>query len=128
MASSSVLQELAITAELCGANLTPAAAKALVIEIGTEREDDLLVGLRMMRREHKGRFTLADVLEFSREARKERIAKVKTCCWCPKPAVEGSPYCGPHTEHMRQIEQGRLTKFDVSETVASKVVAKREPA
>lgn len=123
MASRAVVEELAITAELCGAQLTPAGAAAMLREIGTERDDDLICGLRLMRREHKGRFTCADVLEFSRIAKADRIASTKTCCWCPAPAADGSDYCLPHTEHMRQIEAGRLRKMPP--VAAGTIVAKR---
>ena len=112
MASSAVVQELAITAELCGWALTPAGAKALLAELQTEREDDLLVGLRMMRREHRGRFSCADVLDFARQARRDRIDAMKRCLWCPVEAQDGSDYCREHTAHHQQIEDGRLKKID----------------
>lgn len=125
MASSEVIQELAITAELCGAALSDAAAAVLVAELEDEREDDLLAGLRKMRREHRGRFTLADVLEFSLDARRERISKIRTCCWCPLPAVRDSHYCAAHTEHNRRIERGELRKIDAEALADHMIVARR---
>lgn len=112
MPSSAVLKELAITAELCGAALTDAAAMALVRELETEREDDLLAGLRKMRREHRGRFTLADVLDFASEAKKERVAKRKLCLWCPVEVVPAKDYCPEHQRHYDEIQAGRTRAID----------------
>lgn len=127
MSSNAVVEELAITAELCGADrLTQAGAMAMLRELETEREDDLLAGLRLMRREHKGRFTCADILGFSSQAKVERMGKIKRCLWCPVAAKDGSDYCPDHTDHMRQIAAGRLRKMPT--VSVGTIVAKRERA
>ena len=127
MSSNAVVEELAITAELCGADrLTPAGARAMLRELETEREDDLLVGLRMMRREHKGKFTCADVLDFSHRAKAERVSKIKRCLWCPLEVQAGSDYCPEHAEHYKQIQAGRLRQMPP--VAVGTIVAKKEAA
>lgn len=58
-----VLEALAVTAELCGAELSDAAAKVMVADLSVHPEADVLLALTRLRHEHKGRLSLAAIIE-----------------------------------------------------------------
>lgn len=62
MAAIDLIQALAATAELCGTNLSEAAAKMLLNDLGDYDERAVLVALSKCRRELKGRLTLAEIV------------------------------------------------------------------
>lgn len=61
--SSRIAKALAVTAELTGTDLTPAAARVMVQDLTEWPEEQVLAALRRCRRELKGRLTLAAILE-----------------------------------------------------------------
>jgi hypothetical protein len=62
MAVVDLIQALAATAELCGTNLSEAAAKMLLTDLADYDERAVLVALSKCRRELKGRLTLAEII------------------------------------------------------------------
>lgn len=62
MAAIELIQALAATAELCGTNLSEAAAKLLLMDLADYDERAVLVALSKCRRELKGRLTLAEIV------------------------------------------------------------------
>jgi hypothetical protein len=62
-ASTEVLQALAVTAEVCGADLSPAAAKIIAGDLAEHPAEAVLQALVRVRREHKGRLSLAAIIE-----------------------------------------------------------------
>jgi len=58
-----ILQALAVTAELCGSDLSEAAGKVIVADLAAYPPEAVLLALTRVRREHKGRLTLAAILE-----------------------------------------------------------------
>lgn len=62
MAAIDLIQALAATAELCGTNLSEAAAKMLLTDLTDYDERAVLVALSKCRRELKGRLTLAEII------------------------------------------------------------------
>ncbi|MCF7695263.1 MULTISPECIES: hypothetical protein [Mycetohabitans] len=62
MAAADLIQAVAATAELCGTNLSEAAAKMLVADLAAFDEQAVIVALSKCRREIKGRLTLAEIL------------------------------------------------------------------
>lgn len=62
MAAIELIQALAATAELCGTNLSEAAAKLLLSDLAEYDEKAVLVALSKCRRELKGRLTLAEIV------------------------------------------------------------------
>lgn len=62
MATVELIQALATTAELCGTNLSEAAAKLMLTDLAEFDERAVLVALSKCRRELKGRLTIADVI------------------------------------------------------------------
>lgn len=62
MAAVDLIQALAATAELCGTNLSEAAAKMLLSDLSDYDERAVLVALSKCRRELKGRLTLAEIV------------------------------------------------------------------
>ncbi|KDR39183.1 hypothetical protein BG61_34330 [Caballeronia glathei] len=62
MAAVDLIQALAATAELCGTNLSEAAAKMLLTDLADYDERAVLVALSKCRRELKGRLTLAEII------------------------------------------------------------------
>jgi hypothetical protein len=62
MASSALLQAVAVTAELCGRVFTPAAAKVFVDDLSAYPEHQVLGALRRCRREVKGVLSVQDVV------------------------------------------------------------------
>lgn len=61
-ASKQFLQALAVTVELTGTDLSPAAAKVMADDLAQYPEAQVLPALMRCRRELKGRLTIADVL------------------------------------------------------------------
>lgn len=62
MADIELIQALAATAELCGTNLSEAAAKLLLTDLAEYDPRAVLVALSKCRRELKGRLTLAEIV------------------------------------------------------------------
>jgi hypothetical protein len=62
MLSQKIIQELAVTAELCGADMSEAAARVMCAELAVYSEREVLGALSRLRREHQGRFTLAAII------------------------------------------------------------------
>lgn len=62
MATIDLIQAIAATAELCGTNLSEAAAKLLLADLSQFDERAVLVALTKCRRELKGRLTLAEII------------------------------------------------------------------
>ncbi|WP_250512678.1 hypothetical protein [Caballeronia sp. INDeC2] len=62
MAAVDLIQALAATAELCGTNLSEAAAKLLLMDLAEYDERAVMVALSKCRRELKGRLTLAEIV------------------------------------------------------------------
>ena len=60
--SNRIIQELAVTAELCGTEMSAAAAQVICAELECYPEDAVLGALSMLRREHQGRLTLASII------------------------------------------------------------------
>lgn len=60
--SNRVIQELAVTAELCGTEMSDAAARVMCAELAVYPESAVLGALSKLRREHQGRFTLAAII------------------------------------------------------------------
>lgn len=117
MASRAVLEALAVTAELCGASLSPAAAQIIVADLAQFDDGEVLEALTRMRREHEGRFSLAAIIKFVEAVREENKIKnrpIQTCSYCPRPATRGG-CCEVHHRHyntnaattFRSIEQIR---------------------
>ena len=108
MASNEVVKALAVCAELCGANLSEGAARVIVAELEGEQEPDVLAGLTRMRREHDGRFSLAAVLRFIKDARRDRLVSQKTCWVCGAPALGPHSACATHLDTDRQWDARRV--------------------
>jgi hypothetical protein len=62
MASIDLIQAIAATAELCGTNLSEAAAGMLLGDLSEYDERGVLVALTKCRKELKGRLTLAEII------------------------------------------------------------------
>lgn len=62
MAAVDLIQALAATAELCGTNLSEAAAKLLLSDLSEYDERAVVAALSKCRRELKGRLTLAEIV------------------------------------------------------------------
>lgn len=62
MSQADVLQAIAVTAELCGTNLSEPAARLLLQDLSKFDERAVLTALSKCRRELKGRLTLAEVI------------------------------------------------------------------
>lgn len=62
MADIELIQALAATAELCGTNLSEAAAKLMLADLSEYDERAVLHALSKCRRELKGRLTLAEIV------------------------------------------------------------------
>lgn len=62
MSQADVLQAIAVTAELCGTNLSEPAARLLLQDLSKFDEQAVLTSLSKCRRELKGRLTLAEVI------------------------------------------------------------------
>jgi len=60
--SKTLIEALAITAELTGATLSPAAAKVLLADLSIYPEDMVLGALRRCRKEMKGRFCIQEII------------------------------------------------------------------
>lgn len=60
--SQKIIQELAVTAELCGAEMSAPAAQVMCAELSVYPERAVLGALSRLRREHQGRFTLAAII------------------------------------------------------------------
>lgn len=60
--SKALLQAIAVTAELTGTELSPAAAKVMATDLAAFPEPQVIGALTRCRRELKGRMTVADVL------------------------------------------------------------------
>lgn len=58
----SLHEDIAVTAELCGTNLSEAAALVLTAELAAYDRQQVLGALRRCRRELKGRLTMAEIL------------------------------------------------------------------
>lgn len=63
MVSQSVAEALAVTAELCGGDISEAAAKIMLADLANYPERAVLDALVRLRREHKGRLSLAAIIE-----------------------------------------------------------------
>lgn len=62
MATSRVLEAIAVTAELCGKVFSPAAARQFAADLSAYPENQVLGALERCRREVKGVLSLADVI------------------------------------------------------------------
>ncbi|MBK3333528.1 hypothetical protein [Burkholderia pseudomallei] len=62
MATSRVLEAIAVTAELCGKVFSPAAARQFAADLSPYPESQVLCALERCRREVKGVLSLADVI------------------------------------------------------------------
>lgn len=62
MVSSSILQAVAVTAELCGRTFSPEAAAVFVSDLDGFSEPQLLTALKRCRREVRGALTVQDVV------------------------------------------------------------------
>ena len=60
--SNRILQDLAVTAELCGTEMSQAAAQVMCAELSAYPETSVLAALSRLRREHQGRLTLAAII------------------------------------------------------------------
>lgn len=60
--STRIIQELAVTAELCGTQMSEAAARVMCAELAVYPEHVVLGALSRLRREHQGRLTLAAII------------------------------------------------------------------
>lgn len=69
MASSSILQAVAVTAELCGRTFSPEAAAVFVSDLDGFSEPALLAALKRCRREVRGALTVQDVISRIDDAR-----------------------------------------------------------
>ncbi len=63
MASRKLIEAVAVTAELCGRQYTPAAAKAFIMDLEGFPEDAVIKSLRRCRMEVSGFLTVADVIK-----------------------------------------------------------------
>lgn len=61
--STGLLQALAVTAELCGAELSDGAARVMLEDLAEFPEAAVLKALVRVRREHRGKLTLSAVIE-----------------------------------------------------------------
>lgn len=94
--SSEIVKALAVCSELCGGQpVSEAAARIVVKELSSFQETDVLAGLEEMRRTHEGRFSLAAVLKFVRDARQARIVRETKCVICGMAAGQNG-YCLEH--------------------------------
>lgn len=57
-----LMEALAVTAEVCGADISPAAAKIMAAELAGEPFNAVITALVKLRREHSGRLTLAAIM------------------------------------------------------------------
>ena len=69
MVSSSILQAVAVTAELCGRTFSPEAASVFVSDLDGFSEPALLTALKRCRREVRGVLTVQDVVSRIDDAR-----------------------------------------------------------
>src|SRR5689334_2381287 len=111
MASDEVVKALAVCAELCGANLSDGAAKIIVADLAAHKEQDVLKGLETMRRSHDGRFSLAAILKYVQQAKRDRIASLNTCYICGELATKPGSLCEQHYDYNRKVieERKRIT-------------------
>lgn len=63
MQNVELLKALAVTAEVCGASISNAAAQVFVAELSLYPEHTVFAALRRLNREHKGQLTLASIIE-----------------------------------------------------------------
>lgn len=61
--SIAVAQALAVTAEVCGSEMSEAAAKIMLADLADYPDAMVLAALQRVRREHKGRLVLAAIIE-----------------------------------------------------------------
>ena len=61
--SSELLQAIAVTAELCGTQLSESAARVFISDLAKYPHEQVLAALVRCRRECRGRLTLADVIQ-----------------------------------------------------------------
>ncbi len=62
MASTELIQAIAVTAELTGTTLSPTAASVMAMDLAEYPEEQVLRALVRVRRELKGKLTIADVI------------------------------------------------------------------
>lgn len=62
MSQADVLKAIAVTSELCGTNLSEAAARVLLDDLAKFDEQAVVLALSKCRRELKGRLTLAEIV------------------------------------------------------------------
>lgn len=61
--SRRVIEALAVTAEICGGEISDAAARVMLADLSAYPENAVLGALQRLRREHKGRLVLAAIIE-----------------------------------------------------------------
>ncbi|MES2488531.1 MAG: hypothetical protein V4607_01980 [Pseudomonadota bacterium] len=60
--SRRVIEALAVTAEICGGEISDAAAKVMLMDLSAYPEQAVLAALQRLRREHSGRLVLAAII------------------------------------------------------------------
>jgi len=63
MASKEMIQALAVTAELMGNEMTPAAARMMCDDLGAYPDNLVIDALQRVRREVKGRLSISDIIQ-----------------------------------------------------------------
>jgi hypothetical protein len=86
--SNRIIQELAVTAELCGTEMSAAAAQVMCAELEGYPEDSVLGALCRLRREHQGRLTLASIISRLDDG---RPGAEEAWALFPKNEMESSP-------------------------------------
>ena len=61
--NTEIIKALAVTAEICGGEMSDAAARVMLADLSEYPDEKVLEALKRVRRENKGRLTLAAILE-----------------------------------------------------------------
>jgi len=113
-ASKTLLQAIAVAAELTGTELSVPAAKVFAADLARYDEDQVIAALDRCRRELRGRLTIADVLIRLQDGRPGPEE-----AWAILPKDEASS--GVWTDEMRQAAAVAQPLIDVGDLVAGRM-------
>lgn len=117
MSQADLLQAIAVTAELCGTNLSEPAARLFLQDLSSFDEKAVLKALSKCRREIKGRLTLAEIITRIDDGRPGAEE-----AWAMLPRDEGTTVVW--TEEMCQAWATVQTLVDDGEVVAARMAFK----
>jgi len=118
MASLSLLQAVAVTAELCGRVFTEPAAKLFVEDISTYPEHQVLGALRRCRREVRGILTVQDVVSRLEDG---RLGAEEAWAMLPKTEADSVVWTAEMAEALRSCQD----LLDDGDRVAARMAFKQ---